>query len=269
MNVETHFLEHQGVVVSYIKAGHGPEVLLAFHGFGQDRTAFEKHFYSLDGRFTLYSFDLFFHGQSQWPEHETPLSKKFWHTILIAFIEKNNLFRFSLMGYSLGAKFALATLEAVPGRILAVYFIAPDGIQTNRWYKLATYPAVVRRLFKSLIDNPRLFHVLTSTAMRLNLLDKSMARFAQSQMDTVEKRRRVYYSWTVFRHLKFDMENIAYLINICHIRTTMIVGQYDKIITLKNTRRLLDELDDYHLEILQTGHNGLIDESLFIWDKIK
>ena len=269
MDAKPHFLEHQGMVVSYVKAGNGPVPLLAFHGFGQDHSAFANLFNPLGGRFTIYSFDLFFHGQSHWPEREVPLSKKFWKSLLLAFIKKNHLFRFSLMGYSLGAKFALATLEAIPERILSVYFLAPDGIQTNFWYKLATYPAGSRKIFKGLIDSPGLFQFLASSAIRLNLLDKSMVRFAQSQMDTAEKRKRVYYAWTVFRHLKFDMEHIAYLINMLKIQTTVIVGQHDKIITLENTQKLLKELNNYQLEILQTGHNGLIDESLSVWDKIK
>lgn len=269
MRFETHFLEHQDVILSYIKAGHGSQVMLAFHGFGQDHSIFAKHIHLLDAQFTIYAFDLFFHGQSQWPELDTPLSKKFWSCLLNILIEKHKLLRFSLMGYSLGAKFVLATLEAVPKRVLAVYFIAPDGIQTNFWYKLATYPVAVRKLFKGLIDNPGLFQMLTSCAIWLKILDKTVARFALSQMDTTEKRRRVYYSWIVFRHLKFDMKIIAYLINAGNIKITMIVGQYDKVITLKNTQKLLDKLKNYHLEILKTGHNGMMDESLSLWDKIK
>ena len=255
--------------MSYYKAGYGYNVMITFHGFGQDNAIFDKHIESLSDHFTIYSIDLFFHGKSRWPEPETPMSKEFWLGFMKAFIAKHRLFFISLMGYSLGGKFVLATVEAVPERIIAVYMIAPDGIRTNFWYGLATSRAFMRNLFKSLIRNPRLFEILASTAIRFNLLDKSLTRFAQTQMDTEEKRKRVYYCWTVFRHLKFDLEKISFLLNVREINITIVIGQYDKVITLRDTRGLLRKLNDYKLEILQTGHNGMIDESLSIWNKIK
>ncbi|MEQ1587782.1 MAG: alpha/beta hydrolase, partial [Cyclobacteriaceae bacterium] len=110
-------------------------------------------------------------------------------------------------------------------------------------------------------------HAITSILHTLRVVDNGLLRFAESQMDTKEKRARVYYSWVVFRHLKFDMKTIAGLIQTHSIRLTLIVGKHDKIITTENMQRLLRYLKDYQLEILDTGHNGVIAGSIAVLTK--
>jgi len=257
-----HQFQHQGAVLGYLQAGNGPEHLLIFHGFGQDHTAFNALASELDKKFTLYSFDLFFHGQSHWPNGETPLSKGYWKEILGRFLKEKAIENFSLMGFSLGGKFALASIEAFPRKISSVYLLAPDGIKTNIWYSLATYPIALRWLFKSMILKPGRFQSIVRGARKLNLADRGVSKFAESQMDTEEKRQRVYYSWVVFRQLKFDLDSIASLINSNKIDLYVFVGRFDKIITAKNIELLLHRVPDHHFQILETGHNGLIEKSI-------
>lgn len=257
-----HQFQHQAAILGYLQAGSGPEHLLIFHGFGQDHTAFNALANELDKKFTLYSFDLFFHGQSQWPKGEIPLSKTYWKDLLDQFLKEKAIVNFSLMGFSLGGKFALASLEAFPSRISSVYLLAPDGIKTNIWYSLATYPVALRWLFKSMILKPGRFQSIVKGARKLHLVDRGVSKFAESQMNTEEKRKRVYYSWVVFRQLKFDLGRIASIINSNNINLYVFVGQFDKIITAKNMALLLHRVPDHHFQILETGHNGLIEKSI-------
>jgi hypothetical protein len=81
-------------------------------------------------------------------------------------------------------------------------------------------------------------------------------------MNSVEKRQRVYYSWVVFRHLTFNAARIAGIINTHGIGLTLIVGKYDKAITPANMQRLTNRVNDFRLEILESGHSGLINQSL-------
>ncbi len=167
-----------------------------------------------------------------------------------------------MAAFSLGGKFALATIEAFPGRISAVYLIAPDGIKTNFWYSIATYPIVLRRFFKSMITNPQRFLSIAKFLNSAGLVDTGLLRFAEYQMNTEEKRSRVYRSWTVFRHLNFDNDRIAGIVNKYNINFTLITGKYDKVITPQNMNRLLKKISHYRHEILESGHTGLINQSL-------
>jgi hypothetical protein len=83
-------------------------------------------------------------------------------------------------------------------------------------------------------------------------------------MGTTEKRKRVYYSWVVFRHMTFNLRKLGSLINENEIALTVIAGEYDKVIRPSNMHRLLKHVRDYKLEILESGHTGLMGESLHL-----
>ncbi|MEK6780453.1 MAG: alpha/beta hydrolase [Bacteroidota bacterium] len=261
------FFDFKQARLYFTKRGNGKKNLLLFHGFGQDHQAFKKLEEHLQSYFTIYSFDIFFHGNSHWNYGEQPLEKSFWKALLRAFLEQHEINRFSLLGFSMGGKFALASVEAFPENTDHLFLLAPDGIKTNFWYRLATYPTAFRHLFKSMINHPLRFKMVENLVVRIGLIDKGILRFIESQMDTQEKRERVYHSWVVFRHLKFEMKTIAKIINSNKIKVTMIIGKYDKIITAKNMDTLLNKLIGYKLEILETGHNGVIQESIKVLGK--
>ncbi len=248
----------------YSTSGHGTKILLAFHGFGQDHTAFHNLSQALASEYTIYSFDLFFHGKSEWPFDEQPLEKDFWKAFMEQFLSENNIETFGVLGFSLGAKFALAIVEAFPQKTTGIFLLAPDGIKTNFWYSLATYPVALRRLFKSMIKKTERFNRLAQAAHKLRLIDKGVLRFVDLQMNTEEKRKRVYLSWVVFRHLKFNMAHIASLINRHGIALVIVTGKYDKIITTKNMNALLKKVKHYTSLTPETGHNGILAASVDI-----
>ena len=251
-------VSHEQAVLTYHKAGNGRQALLTFHGFGQDYRAFGPWVAAHAEKYTFYSFNLFFHAQSTWGQGEVPLEKHQWKTLIALFLQQHHLDRFSVAGFSLGGKFALATLEAFSQQIDRVFLIAPDGIRISPWYDLATYPFITRRFFKSLIDHPRRLTWLVNLIQGLSLADKKLLRFVQSQMNTQEKRTRVYYSWVVFRHLRFHLPALAQLFNEQGIALTMITGKYDQVVYPAWMNRLLKRLSNYDAQVLEAGHNDLI-----------
>ncbi len=253
-----HFFEYMGTKLHFSKSGNGGKILLAFHGFGQDHQAFAGLSAKLAEHYTVFAFDMFFHGKSDWNKGEEPLEKSFWKGLLLEFLEQHQIDRFSLLGFSMGGKFVLASLEAFPEKIDRIFLLAPDGIKTNAWYSLATYPIVLRRVSKNMISNPGWFQSIANIALKMGIIDKGVLRFAESQMVTEAKRQQVYLSWIVFRHLKFRMTKVADLINANNVNLTVIIGKHDKIITEMNMSHLLKKIPNHTLEILDTGHNGLI-----------
>jgi len=262
--IQESFIHYRRNLVHYVKAGNGNQPLLVFHGFGQDHTLYVPLLRSLSGKYTLYIIDLFFHGKSEWNEGERPLEKSTWTNILQVLFQEQHITTFSVLAYSLGGKFALATIEGFPKQVREVFLLAPDGIKTSFWYSLATYPKVLRKFFRSMIFRHERFLMIAGRLNGLNLVDKGLIRFADYQMNTEAKRKRVYYSWVVFRRLTFDLRKIGNIINDNNIRLTMIVGKYDKVIRPESMRRLLKHVRDYKLEILESGHTGLIAESLHL-----
>ncbi len=264
--MHTQFFDFRQTRLFFTKVGNGRNILLTFHGFGQDHQAFKKLEECFDD-FTLYSFDLFFHGKSEWNYGEQPLEKQFWKELVSEFLAQQKIDRFSLLGFSMGGKFALACVEAFPEKIDHILLIAPDGIKINFWYKLATYPGLFRMLFKSMISHPQRLKAIETFVSKTGWIDKGMLRFVDLQMNTFEKRQRVYLSWMVFRHLRFSMTDVADLINFHHIKLTLLVGKYDKVIKAKDMNLLIGKVTQPSFKILETGHNGVIEEAAKVLGK--
>ncbi len=246
------------VILHYTTVGHGPKSLLTFHGFGQSGEVMKPVGLALADEYTSYHFDIFYHGRSFWDKEAGALSRQHWRKILQAFLEMENIGRFDMAAYSMGGKFLLASLEQFPDKTDRLIMMAPDGIKTSVWYSLATYPYPLRKYFQSLIVKPWRFFSLLRGLKMVGLLDKGLAKFASTQMDTRRKRRRVYYSWVMFRHLRFNKKRIGSLINKYNIRCDLYLGKYDKIITPEGMKKLTRHLDNYEVHVLETGHNQLI-----------
>ncbi|HEX6224358.1 MAG TPA: alpha/beta hydrolase [Chryseolinea sp.] len=257
----SHFFHYKNSVLHYTTIGNGPQNLFMFHGFGQDNKSYDALSNVLSQNYTAYIFDLYFHGQSRWGHGELPLEKSHWKETIQEFLRKADISNFSLAGFSLGGKFALATLEAFPEKTKGIILLAPDGIKTSSWYNLATYPIIFRKIFRSMIDHPNRFHYVVRMMHNWGLVDKGLLKFAEFQMNTEEKRARVYFSWVVFRRLHTDLSKVASLINKYRIPLTVIVGQYDKVIQPNDMQPLLKKVDNYVFETPEVGHTGLIAES--------
>src|SRR6186713_1690577 len=197
----SNFFHFKNSTLHYTTLGNGPQNLFMFHGFGQDNKSYNALSRVLSSQYTAYIFDLYFHGESRWGYGEAPLEKTHWKETLEGFMQETGILNFSLAGFSLGGKFALATLEAFPEKTKGIILLAPDGIKTSFWYSLATYPIVVRKIFKRMIRQPGLFQSVARFLHSWRVVDKGVLKFAEFQMNSEEKRNRVYYSWVVFRHL--------------------------------------------------------------------
>lgn len=258
----SEFLHYKKSVLHFVRAGSGKEVLLFFHGFGQDHSVYLPIIRTLGQRYTVFVFDLYFHGQSEWGYDEQPLDKSFWKAVMLQFLTQYEIKMFSVVGFSLGGKFALATVEAFPNQCKQIFLLAPDGIKTNFWYTLATYPVVMRRIFKSLIGNYERFEKITQVLIRYKLVDSGLVRFADYQMGTEAKRKRVYYSWVVFRHLTFNLKKLASILNENQIGTTVVVGKHDKVIPPSAVHKFKELVKDIRYEEIDAGHSGLLSSAV-------
>ncbi|MCU0421048.1 MAG: alpha/beta hydrolase [Cyclobacteriaceae bacterium] len=254
-------LSYREASLHYTRYGSGPRCLLLFHGFGQNRSVFDAWAEGLGSAYTIYAFDLFFHGASTWPMRY-PVGKKHWHEIIEQFLHEHRIDRFDLGGFSLGAKFALVTLEAFPARVERLILLAPDGIRTSFWYSLATYPVATRGLFRSMITKPGRLYYLVTLLRKWRLVDKGILRFAERQMNTEEKRRQVYYSWVYFRHLRMGRSRLIALIQHHQTPVTMLVGRFDKIIRPRHMKKFCDQLPKASFIEVESGHPELIEKAL-------
>jgi pimeloyl-ACP methyl ester carboxylesterase len=260
-DLESNYIKIEKANIHYLKMGAGDQILFCFHGFGQNAAHYVPLAEKIKDKYVIYSFDLFFHGKSEWPDQEKAVPPQLMVEAIKKVIQQEKVDKISLCGYSMGGKITLSILPFLSIKIEQVILIAPDGVKTNFWYNLATYPHWSRRIFRYMIMHPRLFFDTAYLLRQLRMVDKGLVKFASGQMSSMRKRRQVYCTWMAYRHFKPDLAELSRHINEHQINVVMYLGRYDKIIRADNMQRLLKRIPDRQkMEILEAGHNTLISD---------
>ena len=248
--------------LKYIKIGNGTESALAFHGFGQDNGHYSPFETIYGEKYTMYCFNLPFHGDDTTSKTGTPATKEIVKEFFQDFLERNKITGFTIIGFSIGAKMALTLLELYPEKVQNLVLIAPDGFRINFWYRLGTGSAITRSAFKYFINHPEYFFRFSDSMASLGLVHPGVIRFAKSQMNTLEKREKVFYTWMFFRKLHLRKNRIVKLLIDHKIPVSVFLGKEDKII-LEKELRFLEAIDtiNSNITVLNAGHNDLIKET--------
>ena len=213
----------------------------------------------LSSRYTLYSVDVFLHGQSAWLSRGTVLSKEEWCGAVERLLEHEQISSFSVVGYSMGGRFALTLVECFSSRIHQVVLIAPDGIRFSFWHQFASATHLGNYLLRTLVLRPRLLFAAIRIAYVLRLVDRGFLRFARRQTDRRTKRYALYCRWTALRCIKPDLKKIVARCNQVPIVVSIYVGIYDRIIKASSAFPLHNKLKESSLTHLPSNHIELIE----------
>jgi pimeloyl-ACP methyl ester carboxylesterase len=235
------------------KYGSGDKNLLAFHGFGGTHKDFEVFLPALS-EYTVYSFDLWHHGQSEYDGQ--PLDRNAFQQKFQAFLAKHKLFRFSLMGYSLGGRICLELIETFPGKIDEVFLFAPDGLRRNLLYRFSTRTLLGNYLFRRVNQDAGIFFKGAEFFARIGVLDSKIKDFVIKQMGTKEKREKVYKTWRTTSRLWPNLKQVAENIVRYKMKLTIVMGEKDKVIKKEWARKLTRYLPDNveFLKVVDAGH---------------
>lgn len=251
------FLSNYKYTLPYRIYGNGPSLLLAFHGFGrtgEDFRVFEKE---LGAHFTIFAFDLPFHGQGKVNSilKNPVFTKQDLYDLITQFCTEKKIDRFSVMGYSLGGKIALSCLEIFPTLIENIYLLAPDGLKINPFYFIGTRTWLGRYIFESIIDHPGILFNTGNFLEKMKWINPKINHFVKHHMDTIEKRRQVYHVWVLFRKFIPDLDKIAKITNENNINFMMFFGKFDSVISMKLADKMMRRLKDKDvLHVLNCGH---------------
>lgn len=252
--------------LNYQKIGNSDKILLAFHGMGQDFSCFQKFAQTFENQYTTYLFDLPYHGKSRgingdnYLENEV-ISKEIWKQYLEIFLAENQIKNFSIIAFSMGGRFALATVEAFAERIEELILVAPDGITEDPKYVLATRYGLTRKIFKLIIQNSERYHPFANLLARTGIVHKKVVKFAQIMVATPLKQEQLYRAWIGFHQLRFDIKKLAQLINNQPITVKIFMGKYDKLLPINRVFPLTKNLKNIELIELEATHGNLIEKA--------
>jgi pimeloyl-ACP methyl ester carboxylesterase len=228
------YFETDLIKFHYYQYGSGKEIMLAFHGFGMRGTQFHVLEEAFAEKYTIYSFDLLFHGNTEVKDTSlnairTGLKSVDFGTQIENFLNVKGISEVSLLSYSIGSRFALALIEAIPERIYKSFFIAPDGIQPNRLLSLGERNPLINILFYKLVYSPRTVKFCLNQLYKLKYIDASLHRILDFEFGTVETRLTCYNTITYFNKLRFQKKKLAELINNHQIDCHFYFGKKDKL----------------------------------------
>lgn len=244
------------------KLGHGPHILLAFHGIGQDGlSCFQPFADNLGHYYTIYAFDLFFHGKNAITPSTDLVTKDLWTDLIRDFLTEKNISRFDIAGFSMGGRFALTTLESFMDRIDQAYLIAPDGVSEHPLYTLASRYVPSRKLFHWLMQNPQGLLKTADLLQKVGIVNSSLFRFTKHVLNTPQKRHTIYSSWVAFRKLHFNIPALYKATRTHHVDIYLFIGKYDKLLKAEHVRKLAQLLPPDRYILLTSGHAQLVEKA--------
>ncbi len=253
---ESDFVDFHGYKMHYKVFGNGNRPLLAFHGFGgsgNDWSIFEQE---LGNDFTLYAFDIFYHGESKIDTtiDEPSFGKAELSELVDLFMTSRQISRISLIGYSLGGKLCMCLIELLPGKIDQVFLMAPDGIKIGFWNKFVSQTQLGRMLFRQVVKNPKPALSLIELGRRTKLIPLKVDTFLRLHLAEETNRKRILSIWILFKDMIPDNKRIKKHITRYNINCIVFFGRYDLIIPLKYGLAFQKGLKKPRLEILECGH---------------
>lgn len=253
-----NFVEFNTLKLEYKRYGNGSKAIFAFHGFGRHAIDFKIFQPYLKNDYTIYAFNLFHHGKSQYPKdriEKNTLRKEEWLTIIEKALYELKIDKVTLMGYSLGGKLCLQLIELMPERIEHVLLYAPDGIKKNFWYHFASNTALGQNGYRFMLKNPQIFFSSVSFLKKTGIINEKIRKFAVNNMDSAKKRKLVYTVWLTFKATNPNIQKVASNIQTYHITVDQFFGKYDRVIPPKlgvYFSRLIGQTEGLH--ILEKGH---------------
>jgi pimeloyl-ACP methyl ester carboxylesterase len=241
--------------------GNGQKQLIVFHGVGQHLTVFQE-LSNHSSEWKIWVFPLIF------VEDESIILKNTPYLYVEYFknwLSEQNIQKFSVLGYSLGAKPALAIFKSFSHQIEKIYLIAPEGIKENFWYQFATNTILGQFLMQKLIKKPSILQKCIRFAEKIALLPHSTAKIALSQTHSVEKLSNVWQSWMLYRKFQLD-DSTLNLLQKDSQKCVIYLGKKDQLTQNKAIVNWCHQFSPPILVVWLEGHHtNLI--TLFIKNK--
>ncbi len=250
-------LSFQNSVINYYLFGNGPNLLLAFHGYGATGNEFSLLEEKLEKKYTIIAIDFPFHGSTNWKEKDF-LPNDLFRILkeILATLDSSKSWselKFSLISFSMGGRIALSLLEQIPNQIECAVLIAPDGLHVNFWYWLSTQTWLGNKLFKYSMKNPKWLFALLKIADKTRLLNKSIIKLVHYYMDNKQERLQLYQRWTMMRKFNPKPQQIKTITQKNNIPLRFLFGKHDNIILSKRSG-IFKPAENVEIKIIEAGH---------------
>ncbi|MCO6495399.1 MAG: alpha/beta hydrolase [Bacteroidetes bacterium] len=238
--------------IQYHLFGKGNILVVAFHGYGKDAQSFKIWENKLDSA-TFLSISLFEHGESKWNESRK-FSKDDFINIISELIRFLGLQKKPIvpLGYSIGARYAIALSIFFPQNILGCIVLAPDGFSTVDMVRLSSKISFLKRI---IIRYPGIvLHALT-LGYYFNLFSRSAMNFFKSKFDTEAKRIMLFNVWKHADAISVKRLVVADFFNSHKLPFFCVIGIHDEIIHPGKLYSIKKQIKNMQVIEVDEGHS--------------
>ena len=245
------------LILHYQVFGSGPEKVVAFHGFSRTSNDYAVYHDFCHSKYTIYAVDLFYHGKSKMDGRKLrAFSKEGLRDLLADFYAHLCLERFSVIGYSMGGRIALFTLEQFAPRLNHLYLLAPDGLKNNFWHWLVTSTKTGKAIYGFTIKNSGWVGKVAHAGIKMKVLPPKIDKFLALNFGTAGARLRVYRVWKLYQHINFDHDELSKIVQSEKLKIDLVIGKKDPVIApalCRSFQKTIGKNCDLH--VIDAGHD--------------
>jgi hypothetical protein len=98
------------------------------------------------------------------------------------------------------------------------------------WYRFVSRNRAGELMYKSMIRKPDFLFSLMKGMSRVGMVSEKEVKFATENLNTVQKRKLVYYTWRSYALLRPHLRTVKEIINARKIQAFIITGRYDTVL---------------------------------------
>jgi pimeloyl-ACP methyl ester carboxylesterase len=207
----------------------GEKLLIGLHGYADTYQAFDEIAAAFEGKYTLITFDLPFHGENLFADDFVYSIYDFQEAIE-QILGKTGFSTFSMVGHSMGGRLIFNLLPFFPNKIDKIIQLTPAGL-TKKWFaNRYLMPPIVIRLIKKFYLNREGTPWVYQLGRKLKLSSKSSYEFMEKQFSNHRRRARLFNTWLSLYNFPIEPAKFRQTIEQQSIHTLLIMGKKDRII---------------------------------------
>jgi pimeloyl-ACP methyl ester carboxylesterase len=240
--------------ISYVEFGQGPQLMIAFHGYGQDAKVYCEFESALSEKYTVVAVDLPHQGKTVWNEKTELEASELAELIRDFLTHLGHSGNVSLMAYSLGGNYATGFFMNNPTKIDELWLIAADGLGPKKLFRLLTRTMLGRLFFRGFVHFPQPILFGLWLLKELKVYEKHVYQFFYNNISSKDRREELYKRWISASRLNVPRPKLISALNNSSVKLKMLFGIHDKVIPVAFAKYYFRKVSGSKLVLLEQGH---------------
>lgn len=256
MSVISSHIQIKDTLFHVLKTGIGDNLLIAFHGYGDNARLFLPLMQEWSDNYVLYSVDLPLHGDTKGSD----IDEEVFLTLLFKILEIEKKEQCTLLGLSFGGRIVFRLFMAAPTRVKELVLLAPEGLVTRKLYQFVlSVPNGIKRKIFGVFINAYAVRV-AEFLYRMRCVSRYLYRFLELNADTALKRERMLIYWLAESGLSLNWSSIVTQIERFQIPIRVFLGDKDEVIPVSIVEKMARKTGVIELTVLNANHRKVFRE---------